>query len=65
MRRMTRIALLIVVLGLVGCGKKKSPQSPAPDSTQMKEDVEERETNAPDNADDPAPKSSDPQEGGE
>jgi hypothetical protein len=61
-----RLVLVLVVLALAGCGKKKAPQSPATNARELKEDVDMKETNAPDNADDPPPtSSSDPQEGGE
>ena len=61
-----RIALLVVVLAVVGCGKKKSPQSPSGESQQLKQDAEEKDVTTPDDADDaPTTRSSDPEEGGE
>ena len=62
-----RIALVILVLAFAGCGKKKPAQSPAtPESSQMKQDAEEKESGAPADADEaPTTRSADPQEGGE
>jgi hypothetical protein len=60
-----RIALLIL-LALAACGKKKSPQAPASESQQMKQDADEKDVNAPAAGEDaPDTRSSDPQEGGE
>ena len=63
-----RIALVIIVLALAACGGKKKPaQSPgAAESSQMKQDAEEKDVNAPAEGDDPKDtRSADPQEGGE
>jgi PBP1b-binding outer membrane lipoprotein LpoB len=61
-----RIAILLVVLALAACGKKKAPQSPAPESKEMTEGKDEKDVNAPAEGDDPKDtRSSDPQEGGE
>jgi hypothetical protein len=61
-----RIALLIVVLALSACGKKKSPQAPASESQELKQDADEKDVNAPAQGEDGnETRSSDPQEGGE
>ena len=62
-----RIAIILVVLALAGCGKKKAPQNPgSPESKAMSQDAEEKDVNAPAEGEDPNDtKSSDPQEGGE
>jgi hypothetical protein len=63
-----RIAVVILVLGLAACGKKKAPQAPAPDneSSEMKQDADEKDVNAPAQGEDPTEtRTSDPQEGGE
>jgi negative regulator of sigma E activity len=63
-----RIALVLVLsLVVAACGKKKSPQAPAPDTTesQLKQDREEKDSAAPAEEDDAPARSSDPQEGGE
>lgn len=63
-----RIALVILVLALAACGKKKSPQAPASggDSREMKQDADEKDVNAPAEGEDPTEtRTSDPQEGGE
>jgi hypothetical protein len=62
------VILLVVIVALAGCGKKKAPQSPGSgtDARELKQDVEMKETNAADDADDAKEmRSSDPQEGGE
>jgi hypothetical protein len=61
-----RIALLIVVLALAACGKKKSPQAPAATGSQLNQDANEKDVNAPAEGEDAnETRSSDPQEGGE
>ena len=61
-----RIAILIV-LALAACGKKKSPQAPAAtESSEMKQNADEKDVNAPEQGEDaPDTRTSDPQEGGE
>lgn len=64
-----RIALVLAfVLSLAACGKKKAPQAPAADQTEMQADPnaadEEKDISAPMDSDDAAT-SSDPEEGGE
>jgi hypothetical protein len=61
-----RIALVILVLALAACGKKKAPQAPAAESTEMKQDADEKDVNAPAEGEDAnETRTSDPQEGGE
>ena len=58
--------VLLLVLALAACGKKKSPQAPASESQQLNQDADEKDVNAPAEGDElPQTKSSDPQEGGE
>ena len=62
-----RIALVILVLALAACGKKKSPQAPAAsESSELKQDADEKDVNAPAQGEDAnETRTSDPQEGGE
>ena len=62
-----RIAILLLVLAVSACGKKKAPQNPgATESREMSQDAEEKDKATPDDADDPTQtRSADPQEGGE
>ena len=64
------LVLALVMLG--GCGKKKSPASPANTATESaapgggaEESHEEKDMKAPDAGDESSAKSSDPCEGGE
>jgi hypothetical protein len=58
---------LVLLIALAACGaKKKSPQSPgATESKELSQDKDEKNVNAPADADDPKDMKSDPQEGGE
>jgi len=62
-----RIVILLVVLALASCGKKKPAQSPSggAESKAMTEGAEEQDKAAPPDSDDPNKPKSDPQEGGE
>ena len=63
-----RIVLVILVLAFAACGKKKTPQAPAPDnaSSELNQDADEKDVNAPAEGEEPTEtRTSDPQEGGE
>ncbi len=61
-----RIVLVILVLALAACGKKKTPQAPAAESSELKQDADEKDVNAPAEGEEPTEtRTSDPQEGGE
>jgi hypothetical protein len=57
--------VLLVVLALAACGKKKAPQAPAASESQLKEGADEKDDKAAAPGEDAPDTRSDPQEGGE